>query len=134
MKELTYTELADRYGVDLCTGECGDSGHDDGWYGGRLVHFRERGVTRSGLRLFLMAVHDAKVWRPTGGSRAATRRVRWIHSRNSFAYHTALNDLGIRLPRRLSERDRAAARYLLSKVPTDDGEYISPGLRSWATK
>lgn len=134
MRGLTYTELADHYGVDLCIGECGESGHDDGWYGGRRVHFRERGVTRSGLRLFLMLVHDAKDWQPLPTHRKLTNRLRWIHSRNSFAYFHALNVHGIRLPRALSARDRATVRYLITKVPSIDDHWVPAAVRSWSAR
>lgn len=112
--ELSYADLAQRYGVDLCTGECDEGGHEDGWYGGKRVHFRERGVTRSGLRKFLMLVHDATVW--GGRNMLVGRRIsraQWIHHRNRFATDTAFHDLGIRIPRSLSAADRAQVRHLL---------------------
>lgn len=117
LSELTYPALAERYGVQLCTG-CDDGNHTDGWQGGRMLHFRERGVTRSGLRRFLMLVHDLTLW-PTKvhGYHSLPRPIRtseWIRSRNVYAYLTALLDFGIRLPGRMSAADRAQVRYLLT--------------------
>lgn len=134
MRGLTYAALAERYGVELCTGECLTHGHEDGFIARGRLHFRERGVTRSGLRLFLMLVHDLK-WAEAGmpfPKRKSTSRARWLHHRNVSAYNVALKDLGIRLPRKLSDRDRAAVRYLLTKVPPEDDWFVPPRIHSWA--
>lgn len=116
ISELTYADLSRGYGVELCTGECAESGHDDGFVRYGRVHFRERGVTRSGLRKFLMLVHDVKVW-PTVESPRLGRlgTAMWLHSRNVWAYRAAHGGLGIRLPRSLSQGDRARARYLIAQ-------------------
>jgi len=138
LRDLTYAGLADRYGVELCTGGCGDRGHSAGFLRGGRVHFRDRRVTRSGLRLFLMLVHDARIWRPLTHSdrppprRKATSRVRWLHHRNVWASGVALRDLGVRLPRKLSAADRAAVRYLLTKVPPEDDWFVPPRIHRWA--
>jgi hypothetical protein len=130
MKGLTYTRLAERYKVELCTGWCGESGHNYGWWGGKRVHFRERGVTRSGLRRFLMLVHDARHWpgRPNILPRPI-ETAQWIHSRNVWAYQTAFRDLGIRLPRTLSAVDRARVRHLTFG---QGGAPVVQNLRRWA--
>lgn len=131
--DLTYPSLAERYGVELCTGECAERGHDDGFIARKRVHFRDRGVTRSGLRKFLMLVHDLKEeW--GGLPRILPRKVgaaQWIHSRNMYAYRTALHDLGIRLDRKLSATDRAQVRHLLLM---QGGAPVVHSLRRWAAE
>jgi hypothetical protein len=126
LEGLTYVGLAERFGVEICTGWCGEGGHNDGWWGGKRIHFRERRVTRGGLRKFLMLVHDATVWSQRAAGNQIDRKARWIHSRNVWAYQTAFHELGIRLPRSLSSDDRARVRHL---TYADAG---SQTLRRWA--
>ena len=130
--DLTYAELAQRYEVELCTGWCHERGHDEGFVARRMVHFAERGVTRSGLRKFLMLIHDLRVWpdktATIDGRPRAVRAADWYHSRNVFAYRTAFHDLGIRLDRKLSAGDRARVRHLLLGLNRPELKT----LRNWA--
>lgn len=106
---MTYRELAARYGFELCE-MCDLNAHEQGHLQGDRIHWRERRVTHSGLRRFLLLLAGPYLVRNGFGS--PNREAEWIWMRNVWAYNQAL-DLGYRLPRRLSEVDRARVRYLL---------------------
>lgn len=108
----SYTSLAIRYEVDLCTSEdhCGElsrTAHRRGVVGWGDIHWHERRYTKSGLRRFLILVGQVRLLR---GDRTEAE---WIHDLNMFAYRTALHDLGVQLPRHLAAQDRARVRFLL---------------------
>jgi hypothetical protein len=47
------------------------------------------------------------------------RAARDIHHDHMFAYYTAFHDLGVRLPAKLAEADKAKVRHLLANAPFD---------------
>lgn len=110
---MTYAELAERYNVNLCQGECGwgSSIHTRGMVWDKALHWRDRRVQRNGLYKFLKLV--AQYHREGAGKEEAAA----VHAVNSFAYRTALHDLGIRFPRAYSAEDRARVRFLLRGKP-----------------
>lgn len=90
VKGLTYPALAVRY----------DYGGEWDW---------RKKVTRSGLRRFLIAVARSR-------RRGAWPRYEEIYYDHIFAYYSAM-DLGIRLPAKLAEADKARVRALLVAAP-----------------
>lgn len=131
MRGLIYEDLAMRYEVDVCPGGCGLPGHQRGFVHAGLLHWTmDRQVTRAGLRHFLMLVAPFHV-PPNGryrffiGDRDVTPLVSMqflepaarIYVSHLFAYRTALNDLGVRLPASLAETDKARVRALLANAP-----------------
>ena len=122
---LTYTDLAERYNVNLCTGGCifDRSAHSRGMVQSKALHWRERRMQRRGLYRFLKLV--ALYHHETDPSYSEAQNV-WL--KNMFAYKTALNDLGIRFPRSFSLEDRARVRFLLK-----DSQYRpNRRLHDWA--
>lgn len=127
MRGHTYFDLALRYEIELCADSCGEPGHRRGWVDpDGMVHWdAHRKTTRSGIRRFLMLVHEAQrrtnddapvFWarRP-----ALERRAMSIHAASVFASRTALHDLGIRLPAYLARHDKANVRALLVDAPSE---------------
>ena len=110
MRVATYGDLARRFALELCV-ECDLPVHGKGWVDiprGR-IHWRERRVNRLGLRRFLMLAAEVSMYRDgyRGGSEAERL---WML--NTWAYREAMQ-LGMRLGRELSRRDRARVLYLL---------------------
>jgi hypothetical protein len=107
---MSYQEIADRYGVELCT-DCALNVHERGHVepGRGRIHWQERRRTRGGLRRFLLLVAAVVLHRDgeDGGSQAE-----WIWATNSWAYHAA-RSMGVQFSRALSADDRARVRYLL---------------------
>lgn len=125
LRGLTYAALAERYGVPWCDGKsCPLSAprHDRGvvlW--DREIHWRDRIVTRSGLRRFLilvarvMRVRDGGVPKRAWETRKRRRqRANLLYLDNVFASKTAFFDLGVRIPASLSDQDRERVRKLLA--------------------
>ena len=139
---MTYAEIAERLGIEqVCLrADCGLSanavrGCVDGF---GTVHWRERRVTRRGLRRFLLLaarrereadriVNDAA---PVRGYLNA-RRYRWLHkyldARQADRWAA---ELGIRFPVEFSRQERSECRYLAWKF----GANLSkrPAVYSWA--
>jgi len=111
---VTYAELAERYGVPLCQGECAVKGHEKGFVARGGVHWRERRVTRLGLYRFLLLVAEVEfarvstlLIRPGMG---AWMRVQYPYALHMWAQKTAVNDLRVRFPRSFSSTRRALVR------------------------
>lgn len=90
MKGLTYPALAARF----------DYGGEWDW---------RKKVTRSGLRRFLIAVARSR-------RKGVYPRYEEIYYDHMFAYWRAM-DLGIRLPAKLAEADKARVRAMLVSAP-----------------
>ena len=111
MKGHTYRDLALRYEVDVCLDGCFRRDHRRGAVDSQgLIHWSDRAVTRSGLRRFLMLVHRVEGYLYGGPAER-------IYHEHMFAYRTALFDLGIRLPAKLSAVDKARLRSMLARSP-----------------
>lgn len=125
MRGHTYFDLALRYEIELCADSCGEPGHRRGWVDSDgMVHWdAHRKTTRSGIRRFLMLVHEAYsdwTWFESWASRPASeKRAVSIHAASVFASRTALHDLGIRLPAYLARHDKANVRALLVDAPSE---------------
>lgn len=128
MKGHTYRDLALRYEVEVCFDGCFRRDHRRGAIDRQgTIHWSDRGMTRSGLRRFLMLVQAATApgIRVTVGDDDVTRHVIFnshghallIYAAHLFAYRTALHDLGIRLPASLAAEDKARVRALLAAAP-----------------
>jgi hypothetical protein len=113
---MTYGDLADTFGVYLCTDPFGDDSRDHRRGGASAVpptvHWTPRRTTTSGLRRFLILVARAR-WpeRHLDGPRWAQ-----IYRQNVTAVELS-RAIGRRLDqRRLSAADRERVRYLLARV------------------
>lgn len=122
MRGLTYPDLAARYEVDVCFDGCFRE-HSRGMVDSNgVIHWRGRDVTRSGLRRFLILVARARSAKDRDSEWLASypRRERdalTTHYEATWAYRTALHDLGVRLPASLAAADKAKVRALLATAP-----------------
>lgn len=101
---MSYRSIAAKLGMELCE-SCDLNVHTGGWADiprGK-IHWQERRMTRSGLRRFLMEAAEIALYRDGYRGGGLGERI-WLQ--NTWAYRTAMS-LGVRLPRRLSELDRA---------------------------
>lgn len=75
-----------------------------------VIHWLDRKVNRLGLRRFLMMAAAIKYSHNRG-------QPRWqqVYEQNEYAYHRALAEYHIRLPRRYSLTDRARVRYWMGQ-------------------
>lgn len=109
---MTYEEIASRERILLCP-DCPDWDHRRGSSNPSrgVVHWAPRRVNRLGLRRFLMLVARIKRSHNRG-------QPRWlqVYEQNAYAYHRALNEYHIRLPRSWSMTDRAQVRVWMGKA------------------
>lgn len=111
---MTYAELAERYEVALCQGECAERGHEKGFVARGGVHWRERHVTRLGLYRFLLLVGELvgalHVRAELDARGLAWMKVAYPYALHMWAQKAALNDLRVRFPRSFSSTRRALVR------------------------
>lgn len=115
---ITFEQAGEGLGINVCRGINPRTGaycqidHDRGELADGLVHWRDRRMTRASLRLFLLVCSGTNpiVAGSTGWSRTylANRWVIW-----------AAGQLGYKLPKHLSDTDRARVKAQLASVPTD---------------
>jgi hypothetical protein len=128
---VSYHEIAEKIGLKLCTGsdaetECifrrvdtvtRERYHQRGRAEHGIVHWHERAVVKGGLRRFLILAAEAAVtWAP-GTPRWA--RI-WYANVVAAKMAAALNR---RLPRKLTDEDRARVRLLLGENTRDRKEF-----------
>jgi hypothetical protein len=126
LNSWTYSDVASQLGIALCgTGSCrGIGNHEQGWtaYGMTVIHWRDRRMTRPGLRRFLKLVATAQT------IRMRDERFVRLWSQNVAADHLARR-LGVRFPRSLADPDRAKVRLWLAKFRNDHPDRESPEQR-----
>lgn len=110
---MTYAEVAAKLDVPYCGG-CDDVARD-GVRDGR-IHWRERRLTRPGLRVFLRLV--VQVAHP-GWAVLPPWRDLYLTNVEITRLATVV---GIRLPRRYADNDRARVRWSLSQHPANAHE------------
>lgn len=123
---MTYRELGERLGVDICTG-CSLTQHEKGFWApvGKALrfHWSERAMRRTSIRNFVwrlsaqMTPASGSAWRP-----AWLRywlRVEWAKR--------ALRELHIRLPASAWDHQRATLRALLAVPAADAGIFFVDG-------
>ena len=116
---LTYEKVARELGVVWCRG-CKEGDHEMGYPSlwpteGRAVHWRDRRMTRRGLRLFLVAAAPLMDL-----DMVLTRRWIVLYEANRLATKLAEERFGVRFPRSYADRDRARVRLWMKKDITDD--------------
>ena len=115
MRELTYDRLFKDLGVIRCeTCWHGDtSGHkpDFADISPGIIHWKDRKVTKPGLRNFLKLY--VSVWKSHNRGQPLWFK---LHEQNTLAYEIARGRYGIILPKRLSKVDRARALADLANV------------------
>lgn len=100
-------------GIDPRTGSYCQRDHDRGELADGLVHWRDRRMSRASLRMFLLVAAGSNpviAGTPPGWARTylANRWAVW-----------AAGQLGMKLPKHLSDTDRARVKAQLVSVPTD---------------
>ena len=134
----SYSEIAQQLGLALCG--CGleyqpIGNHEDGWtaFGMTVIHWRERRVTRRGLRSFLKLVAKATSKFGTYGETWET-----LYYQNLRAQELA-RQFSVRFPRTWSATDRARIRLSLDKITPSqmasefpEGRVFIRRVREWA--
>lgn len=128
---MKYDDVARDLGVTVCNGCDEVSKHRDGYPGIGVVHWYDRKLNRNGLRRFLMLAIEARD--PALGLMPNWMRI-WTLNVEA-TYQAKL--LGVTLPKRLSDTDRARVRFYLDEVPGDQRRYYGEAYlkaQRWATR
>lgn len=117
---MTYDQVATHFGVRRCQ-ECAPSiDHARGQQIGNTIHWRDRRLTRAGLRHFLILI---------AGTRLVVGREKWrrLWAYNVWAASVARKELHITIPLRLSLADRAYVRWHIQSATN-----VPAAARVWA--
>lgn len=128
---ITYAGLARDLGVTICEGCGAVPNHRGGAATIVVVHWYPRRETRAGIRRFL--IHAIEADDPAIARMPPWMRI-WLT--NTEATEKA-RLLGVVLPKRLSDTDRARVRAYLDGVPTDQRKYygeVYMKASKWATR
>ena len=142
MRQLTYAEMASLVPLELCS-DCAYEGrwsahrnrvvnHERGFYLPGKIHWRERRVTRSGVRRFLMLVSEGwiKTNRNLGGGFSGPdwydlwRRIEW-------ARRTARHAIRIEIPPALWAEEQARLAAKITAAPPIPDDQPSTALLRW---
>ena len=107
----SYAAIAKSLEITHCTGACGVGNHRAGWANPSrgVIHFEERGVTRAGIRRFLMLY--AQIIKSHNRGQPEWQR---IYEQNQVAVQVG-RQMGLRFPKWLSLEDRAKVDRILRK-------------------
>lgn len=127
----TYAEVAQAVGLKLCSG-CDAvatspgrglrNSHVSGWAAYGVVHWKERRVTKPGLRNFLLLAAGQRAYNYRNESPAQQ-----LWTANIWANRQAKELYHIRFPGSATQNDRAAARWRISR-----GDRVTSIARRWA--
>lgn len=121
----SYQAIADHWKIRLCTGDCGPlivGDHELGFANPSrgVIHFRERVVTRAGIRRFLMLI--ASILHSHNRGQPEWQK---LYEQNTWAGQAAIK-MGVRVPRKFSMLDRAKTYRLIRN------EEVPRAVREWA--
>lgn len=96
---------------------------------GNTLHRSDTRITRLGLRRILVSAAAVTVfYTPELRETSMRGRVLRLYSFDRWAASRALSLFGVRLPRRYSESDRAAASWLITRYALN----VPKAIRTWA--